>query len=362
MKTNRNNNRQDLGNAEAIHWTRASCTHATGACKPSDGFCTHATGACKLSDGFCTHATGACKLSDGFCTHATEACKLSDGLCTHATGACKLKTNVATRSLWLQKKQETPYIIYNVMKSPNLSKRVQVSEISAIASRWDTLLLEKCSEKETYLNNAISDFHNLTVRINETMNQMVTSDYEQLDQERRNLISSLSQFLKSFRKEKEGETKDSALLILNIFNHYGTRMLRKGVDGLTGMIDALLDDFNAPEAKTASAKVAHLDEKIEAVKNTNDQFKLQRLAYQMRRRELSNSVKTQQLKQQIVDMFNDVFIPYFSEKSKIEGGNFTTLHQTLTEIVNEANSLVKLRKSMAQSKRKKKKGDDEAVA
>ena len=247
------------------------------------------------------------------------------------------------------------------MKNQFLSKRVQVSEISAIASRWDTLLLEKCSEKEVYLSNAISEFHNLTVRINETINQMVTSDYEQLDLERRNRIMSLSQFLKSFRKEEEGETKDSALQIHNIFNHYGTRILRKGVDGLTGMIDALLDDLNTSEAKAASVKVAHLDEKIEALRSANEQFKSQRLAYQMRRRELSNSVKTQQLKLQIVDMFNEVFIPYFSEKSKIEGGNFTTLYQTLAEIVAEANGLVKLRKSMAASRRKKK-GESEAVA
>ena len=239
------------------------------------------------------------------------------------------------------------------MKVPTLSKRVQVSEISAIASRWDTLLLEKCTENDAYLNNAISDFHSLTVRISEAMNQKVTAGYGLLDQERQNRVRSLSQFLKSFKREKEGEVKDSALLILGIFNNYGMRMLRKGVDGLSGMIDAMLNDFNAPEAKAASDKVPHLNEKIEAVKEANESFKAERLAYQMRRTELMNSVKSKQLKLQIADMFNDVFIPYFSEKSKIEGGGFTTLYLSLTEIVNEANALVKLRKSMARSKQLK---------
>lgn len=239
------------------------------------------------------------------------------------------------------------------MKVPTLSKRVQVSEISAIASRWDTLLLEKCTENDAYLNNAITDFHSLTVRISEAMNQKVTAGYGLLDQERQNRVRSLSQFLKSFKREKEGEVKDSALLILGIFNNYGMRMLRKGVDGLSGMIDAMLNDFNAPEAKAASDKVPHLNEKIEAVKEANESFKAERLAYQMRRTELTNSVKSKQLKLQIADMFNDVFIPYFSEKSKIEGGGFTTLYLSLTEIVNEANALVKLRKSMARSKQLK---------
>ena len=246
------------------------------------------------------------------------------------------------------------------MKMLLLSKRVQVSEISAIASRWDTLLLEKCTENDAYLNKAITDFHSLAVRINVAMNQKVTTGYGQLDRERQNRIRSLSQFLKSFQKEKEGEVKDNALLILRIFNNYGMRMLRKGVDGLSGMIDAMLNDFNAPEAKAASDKVPHLNEKIEAVKEANENFKAERLAYQIRRTEVANSVKPKQLKLQIADRFNEVFIPYFSEKSKIEGGGFTTLYHALAEIVNEANALVKLRKSMARSKRLKEKDEKAA--
>lgn len=297
-----------------------------------------------------THIKGS-NCNDG---SATRKFRLAAPQCTRAPETFQLEKNNGLFLLAAEKKEETLFIIYNIMRRLNLSVRVQVSEISAIASRWDTLLLEKCSEKDVYLSNAISDFHNLTVRINETMNQMVTSGYEQLDKERRNRIRSLSLFLKSYRKEEEGETKDCAMLILDIFNHFGMRMLGKGVDGLTGMIDALIDDLSTPEAKNASAKVAHLDEKIEAVKTANDRFKTERLAYQMRRKELSNSVKTKQLKLEIVAMINEVFIPYFSEKSKIEGGNFTMLYQSLAEIVAEANNLVKLRNARAKSKKKKK--------
>ena len=239
------------------------------------------------------------------------------------------------------------------MKRIILSNRAQVSEISAIASRWDALLSELCPEKDAYLDNAILSFHDLVVRLSETMNCRVAPDYEQLDHERRDRIRSFSRFLKSYQKEEEGETKNSALLVLDIFNRYGLRMLKKGVDGLSGMIDALLDDLNSAEVKAASAKVAHLDEKIEAVRTANDGFKALRLDYQMRRMELTNSVKTLQLKYQIVDMFNDVFIPYFSMKSEIEGDHFTTLYLALVEIVKETNALVKLRMSLAQAKKKK---------
>ena len=353
---------------ETFQLENGKCTSAPGTFQLENGKCTSAPGTFQLENDKCTSAPGTFQLENDKCTSAPETFQLENDKCTSAPGTFQLENGKCTRApetfqleknnglflLAAEKKEETLFIIYNIMRRLNLSVRVQVSEISAIASRWDTLLLEKCSEKEIYLSNAISDFHNLTVRINETMNQMVTSGYEQLDKERRNRIRSLSLFLKSYRKEEEGETKDCAMLILDIFNHFGMRMLGKGVDGLTGMIDALIDDLSTPEAKNASAKVAHLDEKIEALKTANDRFKTERLAYQMRRKELSNSVKTKQLKLEIVAMINEVFIPYFSEKSKIEGGNFTMLYQSLAEIVAEANNLVKLRNARAKSKKKKK--------
>ena len=240
---------------------------------------------------------------------------------------------------------------YKMMNSLTLSRRAQVSEISAIASRLDTLLSKKWSKSDDYLTNATSEFHTLTVRMTESMNLRVLSDYADLDRSRRDSLRSLFLFLHSFRKSPESEAKANALTVLEVFNRYGTRMLKKGVDGLTGLINALLADLASDEAQAAIALVPGLTERIEALRNAAQAFSASRLDYQQRRSALSNIEKTRELKRAIEDRINTVFLPYFAMKSKSEGGEFTTLYQNLVEMVTEANSLVKLRREMAKARR-----------
>lgn len=237
------------------------------------------------------------------------------------------------------------------MNSLTLSRRAQVSEISAIASRLDTLLSKNMSKSDDYLTNATSEFHTLTVRMTESMNLRVLSDYADLDRSRRDSLRSLFLFLHSFRKSPESEAKANALTVLEVFNRYGTRMLKKGVDGLTGLIDALLADLASDEAQAAIALVPGLTERIEALRYAAQAFSASRLDYQQRRSALSNIEKTRELKRAIEDRINTVFLPYFAMKSKSEGGEFTTLYQNLVEMVTEANNLVKLRREMAKAHR-----------
>ena len=246
------------------------------------------------------------------------------------------------------------------MKNLSLSRRAQVSEISAIASRLDILLSNNLSTKDSYLTNAASEFHDLTVRITESMNLRVLSDYAELDLKRRNCLRSLFLFLRSFRKSPESEARANALEVLEVFNRYGTRMLKKGVDGLTGLIDALFADLSTMEVQNAIALVPGLDERLEALHETSISFNARRLDYQQRRSELCNVEKTQKLKLAIEDRINTVFLPYFAMKSKSEGGVFTTLYQNLVEMVTEANNLVKLRREMVKARKERAKSTESA--
>lgn len=242
-------------------------------------------------------------------------------------------------------------MLHNIMMKYNsLNGRAQVSEISAVASRLDSLLENKCPKSNDYLANATSDFHNLAVQLGGTMNSKVKSNYAGLDLERRDCVRSLAQFLKSFRKSSDGTVKANAMVVYDVFQGYGTRMLKKGVDGLTGMIDSLLIDFNAPNVQTAIGAVPGLAERIEALRTVHERFKESRVNYQLERSLLLKSEKTSVLKAAIVDRINKVFLPYLSELSKSEGGAYTSLFNTMVEIVNETNNLVKIRKGMASAR------------
>lgn len=234
-----------------------------------------------------------------------------------------------------------------------LNGKSQVAEVAAIASRLDTLLSKKWSKSDEYLTDAISEFHVLSVRMTESMSHRVQSDYAEHDRIRRDCLRSLFMFLRSFNKSPQSEARDNALAVLEVFNRYGMRMLKKGVDGLTGLIDALLADLADKEMQDAIGHVPGLNERIEALRVAANNFNTSRLIYQQHRSEQSNKEKTKELKLAIENRINTVFLPYFAIKSKCEGGEFTDLYQYLVEMVTEANSIVKLRKEMAKARRER---------
>lgn len=184
----------------------------------------------------------------------------------------------------------------------------------------------------------------LSVKLNLAIYRIKTeSDLEARDNERCISIRSFYYVIFGCTTRTDEAVKTAALVILNIFNHYGLDITRNNYGVETSLIKSLITDLSTEVAQTNLAIVPGASDAFVEMKDAEAGFETSNLAYEKAKAEESLSDNATTLKKQLVDVVNNQLVSYLRVMLEIEDNDFEGFAEVVKQLISDSNGKVKNR-------------------
>lgn len=231
------------------------------------------------------------------------------------------------------------------IKIEDLVSRATVKETADITGNVSSAV-EKSAIADEYLTLVNSDLKTMSVQmlngISIQRGKELSDELKVGDEDRDRLLTALNSFVRSYILWNKAETIDAAVKVEKIIETHGSKMAWLSYEKESASLDAMLVNFEVPEAKAALATI-NQTLLIDELKAAQAKFKL---AYQqsaeiesLKKEEL---ISPSTIKPSAIDKLN-ALSGYLNEMSRAQPAIYGKLAATIAELINTLNGKIRTR-------------------
>lgn len=195
-----------------------------------------------------------------------------------------------------------------------ITSKARVTEIAALA---DKLLRRYASASsvanDQFLKTQFEQLERLYNDLNEAIKRTrAQSNVEEKDIARDDAVRAFSHLIDGYTFIPLPEKKEAALALKAIFDKYGKQIVSESYDNESALIDSLLNDLEAKEAKAEIAKLEGMEAAVAEMRKTQTEFKLAEDEWDAAKNVDSKALSASAATKPIVLLINDKIVSYLT--------------------------------------------------
>lgn len=223
-------------------------------------------------------------------------------------------------------------------------------DVSALLSLILAALAKKDWSKDAYLTSIIVKLTNYNVSLTEALNRLKTySQLSEKDNERDLQIRSLFKLVEGYTHIPVEDVKNAALSVYKVLGQYGLSIQHEDYSSESAEVNSLLNDLAKTDMVTSISKLQGVAEVITALSAAEKGFEEIALLYaegEGAKKDLANASK---LKAEVIKEVNNNLVGYMNTMQKVNPDTYQTTANTIAELIENNNELVKRRRTISES-------------
>ncbi len=203
-------------------------------------------------------------------------------------------------------------------------------------------LIESGITTDNYLNSVNEEIKEDAEQFSEAINRDKSyAILNPIDEKRDNLLRILFMDTEIKTLYPDKEISDSALIVKEVLDRYGLKIISKRYREETADIDSLITDMESSEIKDAISKLGTLADIIDQIKIVANEWKAAVYKQADNKEELLSKPSATKLKNSILDTINKDLLIYIAGMAKCKPEEYTELNKRIRVIIEEHNSIAR---------------------
>ncbi len=222
---------------------------------------------------------------------------------------------------------------------------VRVTELGDVANRLAILYKKTASlQDDAFLQKIFDTIEKQGNAITEAVKRDgVYSQLDEVDADRDKAIKALAKLLDGYRYIPIESLKQHGEKLYTIFSKYGIKITEENYSSQSNLIDSLLQDYAAESVLTSIAALSGVQEAIENIRTSQNNFATIRAEYEALLATKKNLASASSLRKPLLDVINKQLIPYLVAMNIANKAKYGKFIANASEIVESINEVVKAR-------------------
>lgn len=229
------------------------------------------------------------------------------------------------------------------MKPLNYQSRV--TELGDTAYRLVELFkATKDIKTDVFLTKIFAELEKQALALTSAVkNDQVFSTLEEADTQRDKAIRVLDKLLKGYENIPVESLKIHAQKLVEVFKKYGVKITNENYSSQSNLMNALLEDFSAPELKTSVEALAGVKEALAEIRTKQEAFANIRSEYEKGLATQKEKASATSLRKPLLELINKKIVPYLVAMNIAQLDLFKEFVAEASQVINSTNDAVKAR-------------------
>lgn len=196
-------------------------------------------------------------------------------------------------------------------------------------------------KEDTFLKNTFAEITTLSDKITEAIKRDVAvSKLEEMDHARDEKIRALGTLIDGYAVIPVAEMQTHGAALQAVFKKYGTKITNENYASESALIESLLKDLAASDAKAHIDALTGMADSVSALRSAQDDFDKAQLEYDAAKAKQSETASASAVKKPLVACINDKLVTYLNTMVMVDGAKYSAFAAMVETEIDRVNSEV----------------------
>ena len=221
----------------------------------------------------------------------------------------------------------------------------RVAEVDNVSDRIIGAYEKTSLSSDNHLAEVMTNLQTQSALLTTAIKRMkAESDLELKDEDRDQAVRALYYLLKAYLNHPNTTIKNAAVQLDDLFEHYGISVTVENYATESAHINSMLEDLAAEKYQPLIAVLPACAGLITALETAQSAFEEARIAFETEKAEEGTQSSASEIKKVVGSIINNKLVVYLRAMVQVDGETYGPFGNTVSEIINDNNVVVKKRK------------------